>query len=234
MDAVTALLIDEYVLLRRGCRQTLESDGFVVVADVASKAAGIAELMTHRPNLVVLELSAVTGGIDAIKQLLAVDGSTRILVLSMHDEPNIAERALQAGAHGYVAKNASVDEFLVGAHTVSQGGRYLSEELALTLALLPLSNRGSPLAVLTDREFEVFSLLVEGQHTGEISSVLDLTPKSVTNTYLRIKRKLHAGGMADLMRLAINTGTLKRNLITYEAQPGSRHDPPTEGDRAMV
>lgn len=213
MDGPTALLIDECVLLRRGCRQTLERAGYVVVGDVADRATGIAECMMHRPNVVVMELSVVTGGLDAIRRLLAIDGRTRILVLSMHDAPGIVVRALQTGAHGYVTKSASVDEFLTGVQKVSQGGRYVSEELALTLALSPVSNRVDPLAALTNREFEIFLLLVEGQQTGEISAALDLAPKSVTNTYLRIKRKLRAKGMADLMRLAINTGTLKRNMI---------------------
>lgn len=212
MDAVTALLIDECALLRCGCRQTLECAGYVVLADAASWPAGITEFTLHHPNLVVMELSVASGGIHAIKHLLAIDGSARILVLSMHDEPAIVERALQAGARGYVAKSASAEEFLAGAREVSHGGRYLSEELALALALSPLSNRVDPLAVLTNREFEIFQLLVEGQRTGEISAALGLTPKSVTNNYLRIKRKLRAKGLADLVRLAINTGTIKRNV----------------------
>lgn len=217
MDSVTALLIDECVLLRRGCRQALEDSGYTVVADAANRAAGITEFMTHRPDLVVMELSAATGGIDAIEQLLAIDGNARILVLSIHDKPGIAERALHAGARGYVAKTAGAEEFLAGAHEVTQGGRYLSEELALALALSPLSNPVDPLEVLTNREFEIFQLLVEGKRTSEISAALDLTPKSVTNTYLRIKRKLRANGLADLVQLAINTATLKRNILPSQA-----------------
>ncbi|MDN5937656.1 MAG: response regulator transcription factor [Salinisphaera sp.] len=224
MDTAAALLIDQCAMVRSGCRQALERAGYLVVADVATRAQAIAELVTHHPHLVVLELTAGTGGIDTIKRLLTIDQSIRILVFSMHDEPHIAERALQAGAHGYVAKSASVDEFLAGARTVSQGGRYLNEELALTLALSPLSKHIDPLEALTNREFEIFLLLVEGQRTGEISALLDLTPKSVTNTYLRIKRKLRARGMADLIRLAVNTGMLKRNVMVFNPQPGSRDD----------
>lgn len=227
MDTATALLIDECVLLRCGCRQTLERAGYAVAADVAGRAEAMAALAAHHPNLVVMELSVATGGVGTIQQLLAIDRNTRILVLSMHDDPNMAERALQAGAHGYITKSASADEFLVGAQKVSQGGRYISEELALTLALSPLANRVDPLAVLTNREFEVFLLLVEGQRTAEVSAVLDLTPKSVTNTYLRIKRKLRAQGVADLVRLAINTGTLKRNVVVDDAQPLQRHGLPS-------
>jgi two-component system invasion response regulator UvrY len=215
MDAVTVLLIDEYPLLRRGCRQVLEGAGYQVIAEATSGVDGVMEFTTHHPQLVVMEITAAAGGIGTIRQLLAIDASARILVLSMHDSPAIAERALQAGGRGYIAKSACAEEFLTGARQVSHGGRYLSEELALALALSPLSNRVDPLAVLSSREYEIFQLLVEGRRTADLAKALGLTPKSVTNSYLRIKRKLHAESLPDLVRFAIAAGTIKHNVLPY-------------------
>lgn len=218
MDTVTVLLIDEYPLLRHGCRQELEAAGYAVIAEAASGSDGVTEFTAHPPQLVVMEITAAAGGLGTVRQLLAIDANAQILVLSMHDSPAIAERALQAGARGYVAKSACTEEFLTGARQVSQGGRYLSEELALALALSPLSNHVDPLAVLSSREYEIFQFLVEGQRTADLAKALGLTPKSVTNSYLRIKRKLHAESLPDLVRLAIAANTIKHNVLPPPAE----------------
>lgn len=213
MDAVTVLLIDEYPLLRRGCREVLERAGYEVIAEAASEGDGLTEFTIHHPQLVVMEITGAVGGISTIRKILAVNASARILVLSMHDSPTIAARVLQAGGRGYIAKNAYVDEFLTGARQVSNGERYLSEELALALALSPISNCADPLATLSSREYEIFQLLVEGLRTADLAKTLGLTPKSVTNSYLRIKRKLHAESLPDLVRLAVTASAIKRNVL---------------------
>lgn len=217
MDAISVLLLDECALLRNGCRGALEHAGYLVTAEAGTMAGALSAYAAHHPKLVLMELSPSMGGIGLIRQLLSIDQRARILVFSVHDGAAIVERALQAGACGYVAKNAGLDDFLEGVRKTSRGERYLSEELALSFALSSLSDRGGLLEELTQREFEIFQLLVWGERISAISATLGLAPRTVTNSCMRIKRKLRVKSMSGLVRLAIDTGVLKRNV----ADPGA-------------
>ncbi|MGH8504206.1 MAG: response regulator [Gammaproteobacteria bacterium] len=219
MKRLTALLIDDHALVRQGCRQALEAMNVDVVAEADNGEQGFQEFLSHRPRLVVMDLSmAAGGGIEAIRRIRGEAPDARILVLSMHDEPAIAARALNAGALGYVTKTARAQDFVDAIKHIADGEHYLSHDIALALAISSSGRKGDPLSSLTDREFEIFQMLVDGQTTAEISANLGLSPKSVTNIHLRIKHKLNTRSLADLVRLAISTGAGKRNILPNAPQ----------------
>jgi len=130
-------------------------------------------------------------------------GAGPILVLSMHGEPLYAKRALEAGAAGYMTKNASPDELVTAVRRVTAGGRYVEAELAQALAA-PAA--GAPLDRLTARELEIMRLLAGGASLAEIAAAVGVGYKTVANNCVQIKSKLGVTRTADLVRLAIETG----------------------------
>lgn len=220
MNTHTAMLVDDHALVRQGCRQAVEAAGFEVVSEAENGEQAYQQFMTHRPRLVIMDLTMTQGGgIEAIKRIRAEAKDTCILVLSMHDEPAIAARALNAGALGYVTKTAAAHEFIQALQHVANGEHYLSHDVAVALAVAPSDKEWDPLRSLTDREFGVFQMLVDGRTTAEISTALGLSPKSVTNVHLRIKHKLDARNLADLVHLAISAGAAKKNILPPAGAP---------------
>ncbi len=132
-------------------------------------------------------------------------GAGPILVLSMHAEPLYAKRALEAGAAGYVTKNASPEELLTAVRRVTAGGRYVEGELAQALAAPGVGGGGS-LDNLSARELEIMRLLAKGASLAEIAAAVGVGYKTVANNCVQIKSKLGVSRTADLVRLAIETG----------------------------
>ena len=169
----------------------------------------LAAVERARPDLVVTDLTmAGRGGIDLIKDLLALHPDIRILVCSMHDEMLYAERALRAGAKGYVMKDADGPTFLAAIRRVL-GGQVLHErKTRRPRARLPLPVRAragatSPLEKLSDRELEVFRLFGEGKTAKEIAGQLNLSPKTVSVHRDHIKEKLEFATSAEMIRQAV-------------------------------
>jgi DNA-binding NarL/FixJ family response regulator len=121
----------------------------------------------------------------------------------MHAEPLYARRALEAGAHGYVSKNAAPDELMTAIRRVAAGGRYVEAEIAQALAL---GAGGESLDALSARELEILRLLAAGSSLAEIAEALGASYKTIANTCTLIKSKLGVDRTADLVRLAIETG----------------------------
>jgi DNA-binding NarL/FixJ family response regulator len=151
---------------------------------------------------------------DGLSRLLATDADHElrmaatgrdalILVLSMHAEPLYARRALEAGAQGYVSKNAAPDELLAAVRRVAAGGRYIEAEIAQALAL---GAGAETLNTLSPRELEIMRLLAAGSSLAEIADALGASYKTIANTCTLIKSKLGVARTADLVRLAIETG----------------------------
>ena len=142
------------------------------------------------------------GGLELLRRLIQA-GAAKILILSMHAEPLYARRALEAGAQGYVSKNAAPDELLAAVRKVAAGGRYVEAEIAQELAL---GAGAETLDALSPRELEIMRLLAGGSSLAEIAAALGVGYKTVANTLTLIKSKLGVARTADLVRLAIETG----------------------------
>jgi DNA-binding NarL/FixJ family response regulator len=200
---VSLLIVDDHAIVRDGLRRLLSS----VDSDVAEAADGreaLTQVRARAPDLVILDLNLPgLGGLELLRRLKQA-GARRILVLSMHAEPLYAKRALEAGAAGYVTKNAAPDELLTAVRRVLAGGRYVEAELAQALAV----QAADPATFdnLTPRELEIMRLLAAGSSLAEIAAALGVGYKTVANTCSQIKGKLGVARTADLVRLAIETG----------------------------
>ena len=195
------LLVDDHALVRAGVKRLLATQATGEILEAANGRDALALIRRHRPELVVLDLNLPgLGGLELLRRMIAA-GAGPILVLSMHGEPLYAKRALDAGAAGYVTKNASPDELLTAVRRVLAGGRYVEAELAQALA-----TAGASLDQLTARELEIMRLLAGGASLAEIAEAVGVGYKTVANNCVQIKSKLGVTRTADLVRLAIETG----------------------------
>jgi len=197
------LIVDDHAIVRDGLSRLLATDGDHEVKLAATGREALILARSFRPDLVILDLNLPgLGGLELLRRLVAIEAG-KILVLSMHAEPLYARRSLEAGAHGYVSKNAAPDELLAAVRRVAAGGRYIEAEIAQALAL---GAGAETLNALSPRELEIMRLLAAGSSLAEIADALGASYKTIANTCTLIKSKLGVARTADLVRLAIETG----------------------------
>ena len=202
---MTILLVDDHALVRAGLKRLLATLDQGEILEAANGQDALALLRAERPALVILDLNLPgLGGLELLRRMIQA-GARAILVLTMHAEPLYAKRALEAGAAGYVTKNASPDELLTAVRRVTAGGRYVEAELAQALAA-PQAGGRQTLDNLTARELEIMRLLAKGASLAEIADAVGVGYKTVANNCGQIKSKLGVSRTADLVRLAIETG----------------------------
>jgi len=200
---VKILVVDDHAIVRDGLSRLLMTDGDHEVKLAANGREALLLARSFRPALVILDLNLPgLGGLELLRRLVQIEAG-RILILSMHAEPLYARRSLEAGAHGYVSKNAAPDELLAAVRRVAAGGRYIEAEIAQALAL---GAGAETLNALSPRELEIMRLLAAGSSLAEIAEALGASYKTIANTCTLIKSKLGVARTADLVRLAIETG----------------------------
>jgi DNA-binding NarL/FixJ family response regulator len=145
-------------------------------------------------------------GIEVIGRLRIENPKARILVLSMHDNPLYVTRILEAGASGYVSKNAPPEQLLEAIRRVAAGHPYIEHEIAQELALWNIRGPAQPLKQLSPRDVEILRLLADGSSLTEIARALGVSYKTVANQCSQLKAKLATPRMADLIRVAISSG----------------------------
>jgi len=203
---VKILIVDDHAIVRGGLKRLLATLPETAIQEAANGRDALALYRDERPDLVLLDLNLPgIGGLELLRRLLLIDKTARILIFSMHAEAIYAGRALQAGALGYVSKNAAPDELLAAARKVADGGRYIENEIAQELALQTVAG-GDPLTQLTERDLEILRLLGEGKSLTEIADALGVGYKTIANTSSQIKGKLGVTRTADLIRLSIEMG----------------------------
>jgi two-component system invasion response regulator UvrY len=197
------LIVDDHAVVRQGLVRLLSDDGDHQISQAATGREAVDLARTVHPDLIILDLNLPgMGGLELLRRLVQMD-SGKVLVLSMHAEPLYARRALDAGAAGYVSKNASPDELIAAIRRVTTGGRYVEAEIAQALAL---GAGVEALDALNPRELEMIRLLVHGSSLAEIAEALGVGYKTVANTMTLIKSKLGVTRTSDLVKLAIDTG----------------------------
>ena len=202
------MVADHHPIFRAGLAQLIDRQPDLLCCgqadSVASTKAGLAKF---KPDLVLLDLRFADGeGFELIKSLKAQSPRLRILVVSQHDEVTHAERALGAGAAGYINKSESAKEVLAGIRSVMAGTPHVSHRLSVKLLGELLARKpqtvASGIAGLTDREFQVFQMIGAGLGTQRISSALDLSPKTIETYREHLKHKLRLPDAAALTRKA--------------------------------
>ena len=201
------LIVDDHAIVRLGMRQLIAAEPDLSICgevETAEQALDVAR--TAKPDLAIVDLSlGTTHGLELVRQFRDAFPTMPVLVLSMHDEVLFAERALRAGARGYIMKKGAIDGLVQAIHQVLAGKIYASETVSQE-ALAGLgrnsSSPGSPLGGLTDRELEVFELIGRGMGTAGIAKQLSVSVKTVETYRANIKTKLKLKDATELIRYA--------------------------------
>ena len=202
----SVLIIDDHPIVLQGCRRMLEDAGVQRVLEARDATSGYRLYRRHHPDVVIVDLAmqgSGLGGLDVIRRMRSHDPRTRILVFSMHSDPMIAARALEAGATGYVLKDTSSDEVLKAFQRVRENRPYLSHDLASEVAFMEARGTTNPLRRMTVRELQTLALVAEGKPYGVIAEHLHVSYKTVANTCMQLKAKLGVRTLPELMRIAI-------------------------------
>ncbi len=197
------LIVDDHAVLRAGLRQVLHAALGAELREAGTADEALAEAASFRPLLAVLDIGLPgRGGLSLLPALCEL--GVRVVVLSAFGEPVYAQRALAAGAYGYVTKSASPQVLLEALAAAVEGRRFIEPDVAQDLALRNVA-AGGKLDLLSERELEILRLLAAGKSLTEIAGVLGVSYKTVANTASLMRAKLGATRMADLIRLAIGT-----------------------------
>ena len=203
------LVVDDHPMTRAGIAQLIGKDpALEVCCEAGNPAEALAAISHKAPDLILTDVTMPgRAGVEFIKDVLAVHPGLAILVLSMHDEVIYGERALRAGARGYIMKEAGGEKLLAAIHRVLSGQVYVSEQMSARIldGLSGKKPRGSssPIEKLSDREFEVFQLIGQGKSTRDIAGQLHLSPKTVDVHRAHIKEKLELADATALVRHAV-------------------------------
>jgi len=201
---VRIMLVDDHPLVRDGLRARLEAvPHFSVVAEADSGPDALAMAEAVEADLILMDITMREGsGIDATASLTARHPDIAVLMLSMHDKLEYVTQAMQAGARGYVLKDAPGKDIVLAIDTVMAGGIYYSAALARQL-VRPASATSSQDNQLTTREQEVLQHIANGESNKQIARQLDLSVRTVETHRLNIKRKLGIEGQAELIKFAV-------------------------------
>lgn len=199
-------LIDDHQMVRQGLRGLLEAAGHDVVGESADALTGVDEVVTLRPDIVLLDLMLAEGsGLFFLAEVVRKDIPTKTIVLSMSSQIPHVREARKLGAVGYVLKGSSSTELLEAISTVAQGGNYLTKSLSSEGNLVRISpDKSSDLiSSLSIRERQIMDLVVRGKTSAQIASMIFLSPKTVETYRSRLMRKLEVSDLTELVRLAV-------------------------------
>ncbi len=205
----TIFIVDDHPIIRQGLALLINREPDLAVCGDAQEATSALQLIeSMKPDLVVVDIS-LNGpdGLDLLKNLRSYDPDLPVLMLSMLDEVIYAERALRAGASGYIMKQEATEKVLVAIRRILGGEIYVSDRMASRMmhrfvGSAPSTDR-SPIADLTDRELEVFRLIGEGHGTRQIAEELHISVKTVESYQAHIKDKLSLKNARELVQRAI-------------------------------
>jgi DNA-binding NarL/FixJ family response regulator len=195
------LIADDHKIVRDGLKRILAGSELEVAAEAASGDEALALVKANDFDVAMVDMSMPgLSGIALVKRLKAEKPKLKVLVLSMHGENQYAARALKAGASGYLTKDSAAEQLLGALRKIAAGGVHISDAAASALVT---SSAAKSHESLSDREFEVMRLLVEGKGPSEIGERLHLSVKTVSTHKTRILEKLGVGSTAELVRYAL-------------------------------
>jgi len=208
------MIVDDHELVRRGLTETIDREtDFTVCGEAADAPTAMSRIRETEPDIVLADLTLREGdGLELIKQIRASHPRVRVLVVSMHDEGLYAERAIRAGAMGFVSKNESAPQIIEAMREVLNDrvhvSKHLADRLLQRLRSPAPAPEQTPLDALSDREIEVLDLLGQGLSTREVAERLHLAPKTVHTYREHLKEKLGLRSASELIRHAV-----ARNLL---------------------
>jgi DNA-binding NarL/FixJ family response regulator len=206
---IRVVIADDHTIVREGLKQLLQASADLDVVGEARDGHEVLQRVRESEFDVLLLDMSMPGrsGMDLIKQVKSERPKLRVLVLSMHQEHQYAVRAIKAGASGYLTKESASKQLVSALRKVAAGGAFITPEVAEQLALGAMPKAEGPAhASLSDREFQVFRLLVSGKAVSEIAGQLNLSVKTVSTHKTRLMEKMGISNQAGLIRYAMRHG----------------------------
>jgi DNA-binding NarL/FixJ family response regulator len=203
---IRILIADDHRIVREGLKQVLsEESSFVIAGEAANGLEVLKLLREHEFDVLLMDMSMPgRNGVELIKQVKSEKPKLAILVLSMHKEEQYAVRALRAGALGYLTKESAPDQLISAILKVARGGVFISSGAAERMAIELYGNHDSiPHTLLSDREYQVFRMIVSGTPINGIADELSLSVKTVSTHKTRILQKMRMSNAAELIHYAI-------------------------------
>jgi two-component system, NarL family, response regulator NreC len=223
---IRVMIVDDHAILRAGLKMLVNAQADMeVVSEAPDGEKAVQEVRETRPDVTLLDLTMPrVGGMKALQEIARHCRKTRVLVLTMHDDPAYLRSALAAGASGYLLKRAVDAELLAAIRAVHRGGTYVDPSLAGVLVQDVLAKRGAkagptrPINILSDRELQVLSLVARGYTSAQIAKQIAVGVKTVETYRSRFAEKLGLRTRSDVIRFAMQMGLLTPE--TLESEPG--------------
>lgn len=201
---VSVMLVDDHTMLRQGLRRSLETEGITVVAEASNGDEAVRVALATKPAVVLMDVSMPeVDGIEATRRLVRADARQRVVMLTMHVDRDVIERAMKAGAVGYVTKDSTVKEVALAVRLAANGDRILSPRLAGVMADQPLDDDPTR---LSPREEELLQYIADGLSTSDVAERMCISPKTVKNHLASIYDKLDARDKTQAVLTAVRLG----------------------------
>lgn len=202
--AVSVMLVDDHTMLRQGLRRSLETEGITVVAEASNGDEAVRVALATKPTVVLMDVSMPeVDGIEATRRLVRADARQRVVMLTMHVDRDVIDRAMKAGAVGYVTKDSTVKEVALAVRMAANGDRIMSPRLAGVMADRPHSDEASR---LSPREEELLQYIANGLSTNAVADRMCISPKTVKNHLASIYDKLDARDKTQAVLTAVRLG----------------------------
>jgi two-component system response regulator NreC len=215
------MIVDDHAILRAGLRMLVNAQADMeVVSEAPDGEKAVQAAGETRPDVILLDLTMPrVGGMNALQEIARKCRETRVLILTMHDDPAYLRSALAAGASGYLLKRAVDMELLAAIRAVSRGGIFLDPRLASVLVQDVLAKRGKrvdptqPVSILSDRELQVLKLVAQGYTSPQIAKQIAVGVKTVETYRSRFAEKLGLRTRSDVIRFALQMGLLTPAML---------------------
>ena len=208
---IRILIADDHAIVRRGLKQIVSEQADMIVASEAENAREVLDLVrTQKWDVVVLDINMPgRNGLEVLKELKRENPKLPVLILSIHPEEQYGVRVLKAGAAGYLTKDSAPDELVLAIRKVHRGGKYISASLAETLVYELVAKTDGPRhETLSDREYQVMTMIASGKTVGEIGEELSLSVKTISTYRTRVLGKMNMRTNAELTQYAIQNQLL--------------------------
>ncbi|MFN8023190.1 MAG: response regulator transcription factor [Acidimicrobiales bacterium] len=211
MKPPSVMLVDDHTMLRQGLRRSLETEGIPVVAEASNGEEAIKMALDVKPSVILMDVSMPqTDGIEATRRLMQADARQRVVILTMHIDRDVIERAMKAGAVGYMTKDSTVKEVVMAIKLAVNGDRILSPRLAEVM-LQEAKKDDGPVSLLSPREEELLQHIADGLATSEVAEKMYISQKTVKNHLASIYEKLQARDRTQAVLMAVKMGIVKLN-----------------------
>ena len=203
---IEILLVDDHAIVREGIRRIIDdTTGITISAEAPTGQEALELIWKNKYDLVILDISMPgKNGLQTLKEIKKYDAKLPILMLSMHAEEQYAMRAIKAGASGYITKESASDQLVSAIRKIYDGKKYISQEVAeLLVTDIYYDDEKQPHEYLSDREFEIFKLIIHGNSAKIIAANLSISDKTVSTYRSRILKKMDMRSTADLVHYAI-------------------------------